>query len=417
MSLSDFAARHAKPRDASYKLTDAAGLSLIVRPSGSKSWGFRYRFAGSDKTLTIGRYPEVTLAKAREARDDARDLLRDGIDPAENRGADERKRVLAAASTFEAVAAAFIAKRKKANPDSPVKKGAWSEKTKLQAQKRLNHYVLPWLGKRPVAEIAPPEVLALIEKIEARDRRETAHRVLTMIGQIMRYAVITGRAASDPTRDLRGALEQVETKHYHALAESDLPEFFRKLDGFDGHPLTSAAIRLLVLTAVRTGELRKADWSEFDLDGEEPTWRIPGARMKMKQPHIVPLSRQAVVILRELHRISGDSGLVFPNTRSRADPMTENTVLFALYRMGYHGRATGHGFRATFSTILHEQGFNPDWIERQLAHGDRSKVRAAYHRSAYLADRRRMMQAWADYLDGIAAGAKVTPIRRAKGAR
>ncbi len=407
MPLSDLAARRAKPRAASYKLTDAAGLALIVRPSGSKSWGFRYRFGGLDRTLGLGAYPEVTLAEARDRRDDARKLLRRGIDPAEHRDAEERRRALRAGNSFEEVAEEWIEKRG----------GALSERTAAATRKRLSHFVHPWIGKQPVAEITAPEVLAVIRKIEAGGTHETAHRVLSIIGRVMRYAVATGRAEGDPTRDLRGALRPVETKHYHALGERDLPEFFRKLDEYDGHPLTSAAIRLLVLTAVRTGELRKADWSEFDLDGKEPTWRIPGARMKMKQPHVVPLSRQAVAVLRELQKISGDSGLVFPNTRSRADPMTENTVLFALYRMGYHGRATGHGFRATFSTILHEQGFNPDWIERQLAHADRNKVRAAYHRSAYLAERRRMMQAWADYLDGIAAGAKVTPIRRAKGAR
>lgn len=405
MSLTDIAARRAKARAASYKLADSAGLSLIVRPTGSKSWGLRYRFGGLDRTLGLGPYPEVTLAEARERRDDARSLLRRGIDPAEHRDAEERKRALRVGNSFEEVAADWL----------KVQRGKWTERTEATTTKRLTTFVHPWIGTTPAADVGAQEVLALIRKVEHGDRHDTAHRVLSIVSRVMRYAVATGRAASDPTRDLRGALKPVETKHYHALAESDLPGFLRKLAKYDGHPMTRIAVRLLLLTAVRTGELRSADWSEFDLDGA--TWRIPAERMKMKQAHIVPLSRQAVALLRELQTISGAEGFAFPNTRSAGAPMTENTVLFALYRMGYHGRATGHGFRATFSTILHEQGFNPDWIERQLAHGDRNKVRAAYHRSAYLEDRRRMMQAWADYLDGLAAGAKVTPIRRAKGAR
>ena len=262
---------------------------------------------------------------------------------------------------------------------------------------RLEQHILPKLGARPIAEITPPEVLAMLRVVEDKGALETAHRVMQMCGQIFMYAIATGRAERNPVPDLRGALKTPVVKHHSFLKASELPEYLKKLEAYDGSVQTKLALRLLLLTFVRTNELRGAQWAEIDWDKAE--WRIPAERMKMKELHIVPLSRQAIAMLRELQKHSGNRQYVFPNQHNPATFMSENTMLYALYRMGYHSRATGHGFRSTASTILNEHGFRADVIERQLAHSERDTVRAAYNHAQYLPERRNMMQWWADYLD------------------
>jgi integrase len=281
----------------------------------------------------------------------------------------------------------------------------WTPRHAASIERRLEVDLCPSLGHRPIADIDAPELLATLRKIEARGSHDIAHRVLQIAGQVFRYAIVLGRATRDPSRDLKGALTVGEkVRHHAALSEAELPAFLEKLDAFNGHRQTKLAMRLLLLTFVRTGELRSAKWEEFDFDKAQ--WRIPAARMKTGVEHVVPLSMQALAVLQELKELNGHRLILFPNQARPQLPMSENTILFALYRMGYHSRATGHGFRATASTILNEQGWRPDVIERQLAHTERNKVRAAYHRSEYLAERRQLMQHWAEFLDRIAAEAK-----------
>jgi integrase len=363
----------------------------------------KYRFAGKEKVLALGVYPEVSASQARKKRDEARAKLREGIDPAGERRAEKHRKRIAAENTFEAVAREWLSKQK----------GKWVAGHARRVLDSLEANLFPGLGYRPIAEITPTELLYELRKIEKRGALEIASRVAQRAAAVFRYAIVTGRTDYNPAADLRGSLEAPKTRNHAALSAADLPEFLERLDTYDGEPTTKLALRLLLLTFVRTGELRGARWDEFDLDGPSPTWRIPAERMKMKEEHIVPLSTQAVAALRELWKLTGDRALLFPNRNRPTAPMSENTVLYALYRMGYHSRATGHGFRATASTILNEMGYRPDVIERQLAHGERNKVRAAYNRAQYLAERRELMQGWADYLDAVASGAaRVVPLRR-----
>jgi integrase len=402
MPLTDVVTRNAKPRAKQYKLADSMGLYLLVRPDGARYWRFKYRFGGKERLLALGVYPEVSLGAARKKRDEARAKLRDGVDPGVERKAEKQRQRIAAENTFEAVAREWIAKQKE----------RWKPGHAKRVLESLEANLFPGLGKRPVAEITPQELLFELRKIEKRGALEIASRVAQRASSVFRYAIVTARASYNPASDLRGSLTPPRTRNYAALTAADLPEFLTRLDAYDGEPTTKLAIRLLLLTFVRTGELRGARWTELDLDSDAPTWRIPAERMKMKQEHIVPLSQTAVETLRELAKHTGDRPLLFPNRNRPQQPMSENTVLFAIYRMGYHSRATGHGFRATASTILNEMGYKPDVIERQLAHGERNKVRAAYNRAQYLAERREMMRGWADYLAAIAAGgSKVLPIR------
>lgn len=405
MALSATAIRNAKAADRAYKLADGGGLYLLVRPDGARYWRLKYRFAGKEKLLALGVFPDVSLAEARDARDDAKRMLRERQDPSAERRAHKRLVEHAAANTFEALAEDWL--RAMRNRWTP------SHAERIRASLDANLYAE--IGARPVTEITSRELLAALRKIEARGAHDMAHRVQNRASAIFRYAVAEGRAERDPAADLRGALAAPERRNYNALAQKDLPEFYAKLEAYEGEPVTKLALRLLALTFVRTIELRGAEWTEIDLDTAE--WRIPAERMKMREPHIVPLSRQALTILRKLQAITGAGRLLFPHRTNPTKPMSENTVLFALYRMGYHSRATGHGFRSTASTILNELGFPGDAIERQLAHVPRNKVRAAYNRAQYLPERRRMMQEWADLLDAFAAGdKKVIPGRFGKAA-
>ncbi len=389
--LSDAKIRNAKPRAKPYKIADGEGLFLVIWPSGSKYWRLRYFFGGKEKRLALGVYPDVSLADARDRRAQARKMLAGGNDPGEAKKEAKRLTVLRNANTFEAVAREWFEKREH----------EWAPITADIKLERLEKYILPKLGPRPIANINAPEVLAMLRAVEDKGILETAQRVMNICGQIFMYAIATGRAERNPVPDLRGALKTPVVKHRSYLKENELPEYLQNLQAYAGVLQTKLALRLLLLTFVRTGELRAAKWAEVDWDKAE--WRIPANRMKMKELHIVPLSGQTIAALRELEKHSGSRKYLFPNEHNPATFMSENTMLYALYRMGYHSRATGHGFRSTASTILNEHGFRADVIERQLAHSERNNVRAAYNHAQYLPERRKMMQWWADYLDEVAA--------------
>jgi integrase len=390
ISLSDAKARNAKPKAKPYKISDGGGLFLLIKPSGSKYWRLRYFFAGKEKMLALGVYPDVTLANARDRRTQAQKLLAAGRDPGEVRKEAKLLMTTKRLNSFESVAREWLDKRKH----------EWAPITAEVARDRIEQHILPKLGQRPIADITPPEVLAMLRVVEDRGTLETARRVMQLSGKIFMYAIATGRAERNPVPDLRGALKTPVVKHRSFLAASELPPYLKKLEAYDGSPQTKLGLRLLLLTFVRTIELRGARWTE--IDWEKAEWRIPAERMKMKEQHIVPLSTQAVSVFRQLEMLSGKRQYVFPNENNPATFMSENTMLFALYRMGYRSRATGHGFRSTASTILNEQGFRADVIERQLAHTERNSVRAAYNHAQYLPERREMIQWWADYLDKVA---------------
>jgi integrase len=401
--LTDPACKNAKPQDKPYKLTDEKGLFLLIHPNGSKYWRMKYRVAGKEKLLALGVYPEVSLAEARSKRDDARKLHDNGVDPGAIKQEEKRTRKIAAATSFEAIAKEWLAHVK----------DKWSADHYAYTERRFKAYVFNEIGSTPITEISTPALLAMARKMEVQGTIETAHKVMNSCSQVFRYAIASGRCERNPVTDLRGALKpKPAPKHMSALSAKELPDLLRKMDiyGSEGGEMqTQYALQLLALTFVRTGELREAAWSEFDLENAE--WRIPAERMKMKAPHVVPLSKQALEIIKRLKELNGSYALVFPGVRPSV-PMSKNTVLFALYRMGYRGRMTGHGFRAVASTILNETGFDADVIERQLAHIERNKVRAAYHRTEYLAERKQMMQQWADMLDNWKKeDNKVTPIK------
>ncbi len=390
ISLSDAAVRNAKQKDKSYKLSDGEGLFLLVMPNGSKYWRLKYFFGGKEKTLALGVYPEINLQDARERRFKARKQVALGTDPGESKKESKRLESAKSLHSFELIAREWLEHRANQLTDS----------TYRVRLKRLEKYIFPTLGEKPIASITAPEVLVMARSVESRGTLELARRSLQMTGQVFSYAIATARAERNPVPDLRGALKTPVVKHHAYLKESELPEFLKKLEASDSIFLTKLALKLLVLTFVRTTELRASVWTEIDWQKAE--WRIPAERMKMKEQHIVPLAPQALAVLREVQAISGDNKYIFPNQHNYFTCMSENTMLFALYRMGYHSRATGHGFRSTASTILNENGFRSDVIERQLAHGERDSVRAAYNYAQYLPERREMMQWWADFLDRLA---------------
>lgn len=393
--LTDLAVRAAKPRERYYKLWDSGGMFLIVTPSGGRWWRLKYRVYGREKSLSLGRYPRVSLALARERREKAKDLLEAGIDPSAQRQAEKR----AHSVSFESVAREWLAMQ--AKTDAKHGRAALCKKTWDRALDMFERLIFPQIGRRPIATITVPELLRVLKRIEATGHHDTCHRAKQRCGQIFRYAIVTGRADRDLTADLRGALAPVKTKNLAAITDpTRIGELLRDIDGYRGRPLTKLAMKLAALVFVRPGELRAAQWSEFDLDRAE--WRIPAERMKMREEHVVPLSTQAMQIARELHLLTGDTRYVFPSPRTYAKPMSENAITAALRRMGYTGQEmTWHGFRSLASTCLNEQGWHPDLIELQLAHAERNKVRAAYNRAQRIAERRKMMQWWADYLDEL----------------
>lgn len=383
------------------KLFDGGGLFLLTKDNGARLWRMKYRHGGKERLLSFGAYPEVSLAEARRKRDAAREAIREGKDPAALKRARKVAARVAAANSFQAVADAWMATQKRKLAPATFAKSQW-----------LFDQVLPWLGSRPVAEIEPPELLAALKRIEARGAHETAHRTKEKCGQVFRYAIAHGLAKRDPSADLRGALAPIVRTSRAAITDpGKVGALLRALEGYGGQHVTRCALRIAPLLFVRPGELRAMEWAELDLDAAQ--WRIPAHRMKMREEHVVPLSSQAVAILRELQPLTGRGRYVFPSLRTAAAPMSENTVNAALRSLGYDkDTMTGHGFRAMASTRLNELGWQPDVIERQLAHAERNKVRAAYNRAQYLAEREKMMQAWADYLDALRVGAKVIPIKR-----
>jgi integrase len=402
MALTDTAVRNAKLAEKPYKLTHGKGLYLLVNATG-KYWRLDYRFAGKRKTLALGVYPDVTLATARERRDDARKLLASDTDPSLVMAVNKRARLDGAQNTFEAVAREWYAK----------KLPTWAPTTAQKVIRQLEKDIFPWIGNRPIKDIAAPELLAALRRMESRGALELAHRMREYCGMVFRYAVATGKAERDSSGDLKGALAPVKTKHHASVTDpKKIGELLRAIDGYTGSFMTKCALQLAPLVFVRPGELRTAEWTEFDLDASE--WRIPGEKMKMRDKHIVPLSQQAVEILRSIHPLTGSGRYVFPSVRTTVRPMSENTVNAALRRMGYEkNEMTGHGFRSMASTLLHEQGWPHEAIERQLAHAERNKVSAAYNYAEHLPKRREMMQYWADYLIRLAAGAKVLNIKKA----
>jgi integrase len=417
--LTDAAIRAAKPREKPWKLAGGEGLYLSITPNGSRLWRFKYRYAGVEKLLSFGGYTpgragHVPLAEARERLADAKKMLRDGIDPSAARKAEQMRRADRESGSFEAVALEWHAKQS----------GTWSEGYAEKELRQLQNYVLPVVGAKAFRELTSRDLLDALQRIERKGRVETAHRVRRSLGWICRYAVATHRADIDVSSALRGALAPVRRKSFASITEPRrVGELLRAIRAYEGTTVVRAALALLPLTFVRPGELRAACWEELEFnlvepkDGQpadhpEPQWRIPEGRMKMRKPHIVPLSRQAEEALRELHAVTGPKGLLFPGVRVRQRPISENTINAALRGMGFDkDTMTGHGFRHMASTLLHERGYRSEWIERQLSHGDRDKVRASYDYSQHLVQRRRMMQEWADYLDALASGAADAGIR------
>lgn len=405
MPLSDTAIRKAKPTEKSQRLFDGGGLYLEVSPAGGKWWRLKYRYGGKEKRLSLGTYPDTGLADARSKRDAARRLLAGGTDPGEHRKAEKAAGEDRAANSLEVVAREWHAKQTT----------KWVKEHAGRTMLRLENDIFPWLGKRPIAEVTAKELLATVSRIADRGAVESAHRALQTCGQVFRYAIATGRAERNPATDLRGALPPVKQTHLAAITNPEkVGGLLRAMDAYSGSFITKCALRLAPLVFVRPGELRHAEWAEIDLDKAE--WSIPAEKMKMREPHLVPLSAQAVAILTELHALTGRGRYVFPSARSPKRPMSNNAVLSALRRMGFDkDEMSGHGFRAMARTILDETlHFRPDYIEHQLAHAVRDPNGRAYNRTAHLAERRKMMQAWADYLQALCASDNVVPlIRRA----
>jgi integrase len=395
--LTDIAIKGAKPREKPYKLADEGGLFMLVTPKGGRWWRLKFRVGGKEKLLSLGVYPDVSLKDARQRRDNLRQQLASGVDP----GAQRKAAKVAGTDTFEAVAREWFAKFST----------NWAKTHSDKIIRRLESDIFPWLGSRPVGQVTAPELLTCLRRVESRRALDTAHRAHQNCGQIFRYAIATGRAERDPAADLRGALPPVNGGHFATITDpAGIGALLRAIEGYEGTLVGRCALRLAPLVFVRPGELRAAEWSEFDLD--EAEWRIPAERMKARVVHIVPLSIQAVAILRELQPLTGAGRYVFPSLRTPARPMSENTINGALRRLGYSGdQMTGHGFRSMASTLLNEQGWNRDAIERQLAHGERDEVRAAYNYAQHLPERRKMMQSWSDYLDGLRAGGNVVPLK------
>ena len=392
MPLTNIQCKEASPKEKDYKLSDGKGLYLLVTKRSSKYWRLKFRFAGKEKVLALGVYPEVTLKEARNKTYLARKQLEEGIDPAATKRAKKLSLLQAAANSFEVIAREWFEKEK----------DSWSPAHVKKQKYLLEKNLLPYLGKLPITDITPLVLLDCLRKAESRGALETARRLRQVAGQIFRYAVVTGRAERDPTADLRGALKPPKVRHFPAITDPKrLGELLRAIDGFEGTPTVAIALRLAPLLFVRPGELRKMEWAEIDFDAKE--WNIPAHKMKMNQPHLVPLSNQAVALLKEIEPITGRWQYVFPSERSRRKPMSDNTLNAALRRLGYSkDEVTAHGFRATARTLLDEQlGYEPHLIEHQLAHEVRDTLGRAYNRTKHFSQRLILMQKWSDYLDRL----------------
>jgi integrase len=385
--LTDSIIRKTQLKDSDFKLFDSGGLFLLIRATGHRGWRFKYRVQGHEKLLSLGPYPTVSLAKARLKLRRVKSLLLDGIDPSAKRKAEK----FAGTDSFEAVAREWYGSHE----------CKWADSYSDHIIRRFERDIFPWIGKTPVKKVKPADLLACLKRIEARGTRETARRVYQNICWVFRHAAATGRLIHDPSAPLKGALLPTNEKHLASITNpKEFGQLLRAIDAYSGSHTVRTALRLAPLVFVRPAELRAAEWSEINLDTQE--WRIPAHRMKMRVPHIVPLSTQAVALLRDIQPATGDGKYVFPSPRSRTRPLSNVALLAALRRMGYEqGTLTVHGFRTTASTLLNEQGWRADAIERQLAHGERDHVRAVYNHAEYLPERKLMMQAWADYLDEL----------------
>lgn len=391
MPLTDIKIKNAEIKDKSYKLSDEKGLFLFINNKGYKYWRFKYRYNKKEKLLALGVYPEISLKDARNKRDEARKLLSENVDPSQQKKLEKLTKHINSENSFESIAREWHEQ----------KKNSWTARYAKYVLARLEADIFPKIGYRPISEIKAPELLLAIKDIEKRGAFDIAHRAMQTSGQIFRYAIATGRAEHDISADLKGALTPRKKKHYNKLPEKELPEFLRKLEIYDteyqGDKITKLAFKLLINTFLRTTEIRGAKWEEFNFDKKE--WRIPAERMKMKEEHIIPLSKQSLAIIEQIKPITGNRALLFPNVNNANKPISENTLLFALYRMGYRGRTTTHGFRATASTILHENRFPSDIVEIQLSHAERNSTKASYNFAKYLPERHKMMQWWSDYIE------------------
>lgn len=407
MPLTDNAIRSAKPREKNWKLSDEKGLYLLITPKGSKRWSLKFRFAGKEKKLSLGLYPDLGLKEARRLRDEARNELALGIDPARRKQGEKAAAKLGSDNSFEAVAEEFLEKRENEGlAETTLSKNRWFLDQLRQS-----------IGKLPVADITPREVLDALKKVESGGKRETANRMRSFASRVFRYAVATARADADPAHALRGALAAPVVKHFAAITDAArLGELLRAIDGYAGEPATMVALKLTPHVFQRPGEVRKMRWTELNL--EKNIWIIPASRMKQRQDdHAVPLSSQSVDLLRSMEGLSSHGEYVFPSARTKLRPMSENAINGALRRLGFAGsEMTAHGFRTTASSLLNESGkWNPDAIERALSHKDKNAVRGTYNRSPYWAERVEMAQWWSDYLDQLIMGAKVLPLTSYRG--
>ena len=389
--LTELGIKKAKAGDKDKKLSDGQGLYLLLTTSGSKYWRLKYRFDKKEKVFAIGVWPGVSLTEARERRNEAKLILKSGNDPSLVKKNQKLNQHIQQTNTFGSIAQEWLEMKRK----------EWKEDHFHDVKRAIEIHLLPDLGHRPISEITSADLLMVLKKIEAQGKYEAAHRARQKCEAIFRYASLSQRCDNNPASNLKGTLPSPKKKKQNSLEPSHLPEFLQKMDKYDGSIITKLALRFVLLTLVRTTEIRFATWKEFELESEEPIWRIPEERMKMGREHLVPLSRQAMGVIREVRKFSQGEEYVFHQLNNPQKAMSENTMLFAMYRMGYHDRATVHGIRATASTLLNEKGFNPDVIERLLAHQDGNKARAAYNRAEYMEDRRKLLQWWADYLDSL----------------
>jgi integrase len=388
MALTELAIKNLKPKDKIYRVTDSGGLCLEISPAGGKLWRWRYYYQSKPQVLALGKYPATTLAEARRKRDEGRALLEAGKHPSREKKAAKQRQIISGENTFERVARHWITTNHQGIIAKSVK----------QNLSRLQQHAFPMIGDLPISEITIPDVVRVVERIGERGTIEMAKRVKQLMSQVFRYAAQRGLCTFNPAADLRGILPNTQEKHFACIHPNELPDLLRAIDGYNSD-IAKRAMQLLALTFVRTGELIGAQWDEIDWERQE--WHIPKERMKMKRPHIVPLSTQALALLRELYTRNGKRNFIFYSAASKDKHVSNGIVLMALRRMGYCGRMTGHGFRTMASTILNEQGYSPDIIERQLAHEDSDKIRAAYNRAEYLTERKKMVQEYADYLGSL----------------
>lgn len=392
MKLTDMAIKKAKPEEKPYTLSDGNGLSLLVEPNGSKGWRFRYRFDDKQKMISLGTYPEVPLTEARRRTAECRSMVAGGINPSEARKRQKRENIITSENTFEKITREWYEKRK----------DRWSAGYRSDMMSAFENDVFPYIGDRPIADIKPLELLDVLSRMEKRGATEKLKKVRQRCGEVWKYAVITGRAEYNPAPDLASAFIPHKREHYPHLKIDELPEFLRSIDKHMSSQVVRHALKILILTGLRPGELRNLEWSEVDL--EKRMVEISAERMKMRRPHCIPLSDQVVTLFQQLHPISGDYQHVFPSRTDYKKPISEMAINVMMKRMGYGGRATGHGFRHTMSTILHEHSFPSEWIELQLAHVDKNSIRGTYNHALYLDGRREMLQWYADFMNSLEYG-------------